>query len=155
MPRGIKDYITVFCKTCNKSMERPRYKSRGYRPTCPDCRGKSVDLVCCVCGKSFRRWKSQMVDFFKKLPYKRNTCSLKCKNISLRIAWNDLTRSMLKQRWMKEFGQLVCSNCGHSKSFNLIIHHKKPVSEGGTNDPSNLEPLCRNCHGEKHYGKIK
>lgn len=30
------------------------------------------------------------------------------------------------------------------------IHHKKPLSEGGTHDRSNLIALCKPCHSQIH-----
>ena len=30
------------------------------------------------------------------------------------------------------------------------IHHKKPLSEGGTHDRSNLIALCKSCHSSIH-----
>lgn len=30
------------------------------------------------------------------------------------------------------------------------IHHKTPLSEGGTNNPENLMALCRVCHAKLH-----
>ncbi len=30
------------------------------------------------------------------------------------------------------------------------IHHKKPLSEGGTHDRSNLIALCKSCHSRIH-----
>ncbi|MGF0094729.1 HNH endonuclease [Lachnospiraceae bacterium SGI.066] len=30
------------------------------------------------------------------------------------------------------------------------IHHKKPLSEGGTHDRSNLIALCMSCHSQIH-----
>lgn len=30
------------------------------------------------------------------------------------------------------------------------IHHKKPLSEGGTHDRSNLIALCKSCHARIH-----
>lgn len=32
----------------------------------------------------------------------------------------------------------------------LIVHHIKPISEGGTNDPEWLVTLCPNCHAVVH-----
>ena len=29
------------------------------------------------------------------------------------------------------------------------IDHKKPLADGGTNDPRNLQALCPDCHDEK------
>lgn len=33
------------------------------------------------------------------------------------------------------------------------IHHKLPLSEGGTHDRSNLIALCKSCHGAIHAKK--
>lgn len=30
------------------------------------------------------------------------------------------------------------------------VHHIKPLSEGGSNDPSNLMSLCKACHSSLH-----
>lgn len=30
------------------------------------------------------------------------------------------------------------------------VHHKKPLSEGGTHDRSNLISLCKSCHSRIH-----
>lgn len=30
------------------------------------------------------------------------------------------------------------------------VHHKKPLSLGGTHDRSNLESLCKVCHSKEH-----
>ncbi len=32
----------------------------------------------------------------------------------------------------------------------LHVHHKKPLSEGGSNDLSNLITLCQDCHSNHH-----
>lgn len=42
-----------------------------------------------------------------------------------------------------------CHECGYPE--HLEVHHIKPKSEGGNNDPSNLITLCRKCHA-KHHG---
>ena len=34
------------------------------------------------------------------------------------------------------------------------VHHIKPISEGGTNDESNLMSLCHSCHEKIHRGDI-
>ncbi len=40
----------------------------------------------------------------------------------------------------------ACEVCGLDDERVLTVHHKIPLSRGGTSDPSNLETLCRNCH---------
>ena len=40
--------------------------------------------------------------------------------------------------------------CKHCESYvDLCIDHIHPVSRGGTNDPDNLQTLCRACNGRK------
>ena len=43
-----------------------------------------------------------------------------------------------------------CSVCGFHAGRILRLHHIIPVSEGGTNDASNLILLCPNCHDLVH-----
>ena len=47
-----------------------------------------------------------------------------------------------------------CANCG--RSGRLELHHVHPLAEGGTNEPYNLMPLCRQCHLAEHdrYGVL-
>jgi 5-methylcytosine-specific restriction endonuclease McrA len=42
-----------------------------------------------------------------------------------------------------------CAHCGKRVAIGGI-HHKVFRSQGGTNDPSNLELVCDECHAEKH-----
>ena len=51
----------------------------------------------------------------------------------------------------------VCQSCGeksgpHADGQGVIlqVHHKNPLSEGGTNALRNLETLCIDCHNEQH-----
>ena len=32
----------------------------------------------------------------------------------------------------------------------VLVHHRKPLAEGGTNDPANLQSLCKPCHSRLH-----
>ncbi len=41
-----------------------------------------------------------------------------------------------------------CVKCGRLEK--LVVHHIIPRSEGGRNDPSNLELLCEECHRRLH-----
>ncbi len=51
-------------------------------------------------------------------------------------------RSILKKLDAK------CEECGTKD--NLSINHRTPMEAGGTNDPENLQILCRKCHNKYH-----
>ena len=57
----------------------------------------------------------------------------------------------LKEEVIAKYGR-KCINCGTTD--NIDVHHKIPLSEGGTNCWDNLIPLCRNCHEELHKFKL-
>ena len=44
-----------------------------------------------------------------------------------------------------------CANCRDTDS--LEIHHVVPLSLGGTNEITNLVPLCHRCHKTAHCGR--
>lgn len=43
----------------------------------------------------------------------------------------------------------TCNLCHHTLPGNFEVDHIKPLHRGGSNEPFNLQALCRNCHGEK------
>jgi HNH endonuclease len=43
-----------------------------------------------------------------------------------------------------------CANPACRMVLTLEIHHLEQVADGGSNDPSNLLPLCPNCHTLHH-----
>src|SRR6266581_3732293 len=48
-----------------------------------------------------------------------------------------------------------CTECGEKDIRILQVHHIKPFSNGGSNDPTNLAVLCPNCHQRAEKGLIK
>lgn len=48
-----------------------------------------------------------------------------------------------------------CEICNYNKEQVLTIHHIIERSKGGSDDPSNLLVLCRNCHGEIHANLLQ
>ena len=42
-----------------------------------------------------------------------------------------------------------CQDC-HRTNVRLDVHHRRPLSEGGTNRRTNLVTLCRRCHTKRH-----
>ncbi len=44
----------------------------------------------------------------------------------------------------------VCRSCGRvCYGSNANVDHIVPLEQGGTDDMSNLQTLCRSCHGRK------
>lgn len=41
-----------------------------------------------------------------------------------------------------------CTRCGAAGQ--LEVHHRHEVRDGGTDDPANLETLCKQCHIDHH-----
>ena len=53
----------------------------------------------------------------------------------------------IRQRVLDRDGHR-CKECG--KPGRLECHHKVHLQDGGTNDLSNLQVLCRGCHIQTH-----
>jgi hypothetical protein len=46
-----------------------------------------------------------------------------------------------------------CARCGKQDYvINMELHHKVFRSQGGSDEPENLEPLCHDCHFKIHNG---
>jgi HNH endonuclease len=59
----------------------------------------------------------------------------------------------VRQQVLHEAGY-KCANPICGTVLTLDIHHMEYVSEGGSNEASNLLPLCPNCHTLHHLGEI-
>ncbi len=51
--------------------------------------------------------------------------------------------------WVRGRDRNQCTNCGR-RDLPLHVDHIRPLSEGGSNDPSNLRTLCEDCHTRRH-----
>lgn len=60
-------------------------------------------------------------------------------------AWN-------KIRKMKLNKDPLCEECMEAGRYTkaTLVHHRLPLSEGGGNNPENLESLCAACHNRIH-----
>jgi len=61
--------------------------------------------------------------------------------------WHEIRREVLKR------DNYTCQKCKtrlNSKAGQLHIHHKVPISEGGSNDKDNLVTFCFSCHNKIH-----
>jgi HNH endonuclease len=62
-------------------------------------------------------------------------------------------RAIKLRHQILERDQFRCKECGRTPDrdgVTLQVHHKIPVNQGGTNDPSNLVTLCADDHAGRH-----
>lgn len=95
------------------------------------CRKKKGQLVasCAVCGRYLmcvpKRRQGRVVD---------SATLIECKAASLG----------------SEYCQMCLRQEESSKNFWIAAHHILPVAQGGSDDPSNIMLLCRDCHDIVH-----
>ena len=140
------------CKVCGTPIyRRPAQIEKGDVFCSLACFGKSCrrGYVCVVCKKELINRGNH------------TTCSRACAN-TLRTgaqytgaAGKDKvkTRRLLKSRLIVERGTR-CERCNYPNTQILEVHHKIRRCEGGTDDLSNLELICPNCHAEIHYDNV-
>jgi len=59
--------------------------------------------------------------------------------------WSTIRRKRLRQ------DDYTCQECGNTRDdADLEVHHRTPVSEGGSHELENLITLCRDCHLDAH-----
>lgn len=63
------------------------------------------------------------------------------------------TRAWAKIRAIKLHTQPLCEKCQSEGRYTraCLVHHIKPLSEGGTNAQDNLMSLCAACHNRIHH----
>lgn len=142
------------CSVCNTHCyKRPSEisKSKSGKVYCSKiCYGvdnRSAIRICPVCNESELKHRTS------------KTCSRKCSNRSRLGAvysgrpTNDNATSLraIRNRLFRCRGAL-CESCGFDNANILHIHHVIEKHNGGTNEDSNLQILCPNCHYTIHHG---
>jgi len=147
----MKRIPNCICKECGKAIyRRPAQIESGNVFCSQACCGKASrkPRQCIVCGKDLADLRNI------------KTCSRACSN-KLRTgikytgdARKDKVKSAraLKNRLVQARGDR-CEKCGYPKTHILVIHHKVRRSDGGTDDLTNLELICPNCHAEIHFNE--
>ena len=57
--------------------------------------------------------------------------------------------SETKKKYVAARQDWICGDCGTQLDHTYEIDHKIRLEYGGSNEPTNLIALCRNCHGKK------
>lgn len=141
------------CAVCGASVyRRPKELARGRVYCGKTCYGLSCrkPYPCPICGKEILSGNGGQ------------TCSRACANKnragSKYRTGNQNNRALkirsLKVRIMEERGARY-ERCNYARLPSILnLHHVLPRSKGGTDEPSNLELICPNCHAEIHYGGL-
>jgi len=98
--------------------------------------------ICPVCDRAFDGPAGMMIHFGKEHPETPKPWQSDSDN------WPATREYVLKR------DNFECGDCGvsiaPSRERSAEVHHKTPVSEGGSDDLSNLVALCRDCHLKRH-----
>ena len=61
---------------------------------------------------------------------------------------NKRSVSETKKKYVASQQKWQCAKCSSQLDASFEVNHKTPLYLGGSNHVSNLEALCRNCHGQ-------
>lgn len=149
----------VYCNVCNKELHRGSLSSR-----CGKHRDKTKAIAKIkslnrskesnsnwkggaehnkLKSKAWRKDNYQRVLFLNRL---RRIRKLGSKGIHTLHEWNDL----------KELYKYTCPSCKQTEpDIKLTVDHITPLSKGGTDYISNIQPLCKSCNSKKNTKTIK
>ena len=137
------------CTQCQIDIYRRPFQIRKgdvFRSTkCSNVRKKTPDVIC-FCGN--------VVDKSRRAKY----CSKSCANEAIKLFVRKPRAKSNGKYALKHFRvHLInerggkCNRCDFSIAGILQIHHIIERCNGGTDEFSNLEILCPNCHALHHY----
>lgn len=136
------------CQVCGKEIYRKPSQLLSNVFCSRECVGKSQrknQKECPICGNIFVG--------------RKNTCSRSCSNKSRTgIKYDGLNSRNKSNKSNRLKNQLafirkgICERCGNNNYNILQVHHIIQRKDGGSDDLSNLELLCPNCHYTEHLG---
>ena len=167
--------MTKICTKCKEQKSKAEYSKRktskdGYRSQCKDCvKTQSKDYPS-VINYKYKKVKCPTCDDLKHVQSKH--CNI-CSNKVNAVDWKNMTigektydnQKYAKYSYIRYYARVIakelewecCKYCGYDRHFEVA--HIKPISSyspdttlGVINDPSNLIPLCPNCHYECDNG---
>jgi endogenous inhibitor of DNA gyrase (YacG/DUF329 family) len=151
------------CEVCHKVFHKPQKKGVVARFCSQKCRGIGLtakkNTNCLVCGKPI-----YIAEWQKKIGGGKY-CSRPCKSKGQTCSFLGVSpahyysTSVWKRLRLEilERDKYICLNCGVSpqdKSM-LQVNHITFRELGGSDNPENLETLCRSCHAKKDALRLK
>lgn len=140
------------CTICTKDIyRRPSQIEKGLVYCSQKCYGLSIRKThpCLICGADILSSAN------------KKTCSSDCENKARELQLfsrkkkdkaNPSRNNLIREKLFTERGK-SCECCGYNNNDRILeIHHKIRKCDGGSNDLSNLQILCPNCHAEIHLG---
>lgn len=136
------DGLASTCKKCKQKQDREYYK-----------KNKKKVL------RNVRKWASENRDKVNEASrkyWRKNKDRHKLHIIIRRARLAEADGSFTKEEWqqLKEKYAHKCAICGEKEPFRqyrkkLTIDHIMPISKGGSNDITNIQPACFNCNSIK------
>lgn len=121
---------------------------RGGKPKCPDC-GITISYVSKYCIKD--TWKHRKTWNYKGgISTTKEYRSYIQNRRDARKSTNGGLFSFEQWQELKKKYNYMCLCCKKQEPFIILsIDHIVPISAGGKNDISNIQPLCRSCNSIK------
>lgn len=164
--------MIINCKQCKTDFRVP--KSRFRTKFCSkNCYSKSqvtrITTNCLCCNKEFSAFASR--NYYGRGLHCSKECQYKMQSGEHNSKWKGGYENILfhirKRRavqlsasgshttdeWvkLKKKFNYMCLCCKQQEPFiKLTLDHIVPLSCGGSNDISNIQPLCRSCNSRKH-----
>jgi 5-methylcytosine-specific restriction endonuclease McrA len=155
MMMGIKTECAVCGKVIYRTV-RAIVQSKSGKNFCSlECFGKFCKkkewsgVICSICGKEFTKLKSRQ-KYCSRGCANRGRIGVKYRTGARKSNYKhkeDQKRSLIEERGP------ICEVCGYNNMRILQVHHIKEKKNGGTDELTNLQLLCPNCHFTIHYGK--
>ena len=126
----------AYCKMCKTALDRSRYDQEKTREWHKRRRQDNPGID----YETTRKWKQENPDKVAASKQRRRTRKAGNGGSYTGDEWKILVKSMGS----------CCLSCGEAGTWRtLTVDHVVPISEGGTNNIGNIQPLCGACNSSK------